>query len=201
MRRRAESPTRERFVEAAVALIDRNGGAASVTLRDVARDVGCSPPNAYNWFSGLSDLLDAALVWICADFLTRIRAAVPADCEPPDVLARAVRAYVEYALDHPGRLNAFHFERLSVPVGEDAAAAGEAVGRAMGELLARGTSPTLESDVADDVTAVLHRYLIGRLADHITGRAPVADLGVEADEVAAEILRIHDALVAEWGRS
>lgn len=201
MRRRAESPTRERFVEAAVELIDRNGAAANVTLRDVAREVGCSPPNAYNWFTGLDDLLDAALVWICSDFLERIRRAVPADGEPMDVLAHAVRTYVEYALDNPGRLNVYHFERLSGPLGRDATAAGEAVGRAMGELLARGTSPAPEPGVADEVTAILHRYLIGRLADHITGRAPVADRDTAADDVVAEVLRLHDVLVAGWGRS
>ena len=196
--RRTASPTRGLLVEAAIGLIDDRGGASAVTLREIAEAVGCSPPNAYNWFSGLDDLLTAALVRICEDFLERLAVAVPAGTEPQEAFVASVRVYVEFAVDHPGRLNVYHFERLTASLGPEALAAGEAVGRIMAELLSRGTDPSLPPGAADGIAAVLHSYLIGRLSDHITGRAPVEDHEDLVDSVVAETLQLHRVLTVGW---
>ena len=198
MRRRTASPTRERFVDAAVALVDAHGGASAVTLRDIAEEVGCSPPNAYNWFAGLDELLTAALVRICEEFLERLASAVPPGTGPRDAFVASVRTYVAFAVEHPGRLNAYHFERLTMSLGPEALAAGAAVGQTMAELLSRGTDPSLPSGAADEITTVLHSYLIGRLADHITGRALLEDRAGAVETVVAETLRLHQVLAEGW---
>jgi AcrR family transcriptional regulator len=99
-RRRAE--VERRLVEVGREHLARHG-AAGLTVRGVARDLGMSPSALFRYVTGLDDLLTTLIVSCYDELGTQVEAAVEA-VGPADAstrwwaLARSVRAW---ALDHP----------------------------------------------------------------------------------------------------
>ncbi len=99
-RRRAE--VEARLVEVGRDHLARHG-AAGLTVRGVARDLGMAPSALFRYVDGLGDLLTTLIV-ACYDELGEHVEAAVAAADPTDAharwwgLARAVRAW---ALDHP----------------------------------------------------------------------------------------------------
>lgn len=92
---------RERAIEAAVALLRRDG--ADFSLGEVARRVGCSAPALYSHFAGKDDLLRAVQA---AVFARRTRQKVERYTGPSADPAARLRAgghdYVAFAEENPG---------------------------------------------------------------------------------------------------
>jgi AcrR family transcriptional regulator len=99
---------RRALVAAAVEL-GREGGPASIVLREVARRVGVSATAAYRHFASLPDLLEEA-AQESLEHLAEAMRAEQARCRPTgdprgdawENLRAVGRAYVHFALDEPG---------------------------------------------------------------------------------------------------
>ncbi|MDI2130889.1 TetR/AcrR family transcriptional regulator [Yinghuangia seranimata] len=125
----AERPTRSRnrrgeggrlrqdILDAATALIEREGGATNLSLRQLAREAGISAPSVYAHFTDLDDVVDTVLNGFFDQLRDAIAAANAAEADPVAALHAGCGAYTRFALDHPGRYRAL-FDRR--PTGPDA---------------------------------------------------------------------------------
>lgn len=105
--------TRQRIVEATLALIVRNGGCRGVNLRQIGSRARCAHTNAYNYFASLEELFWAALLWALelqfAD--TEMALAAPESAEAP--LRTLLEGQVVYAEENPALYRLFWLEPLS----------------------------------------------------------------------------------------
>ena len=144
-----------------------------VNLREVARITGCSAPNIYNYFESLDDLLNTALIRICEDYTQKLQTEIQNHKQPKEILLGAFKAYIEYAVEYPGRLNFFHFESLNIAVTDETDAMAEGVGNQMAGLMGFGTGNNMTEEKMIEITNILHKYLLGELSEHITGRKKI----------------------------
>ncbi|MDS1268854.1 TetR/AcrR family transcriptional regulator [Lipingzhangella sp. LS1_29] len=105
------APTRRRRVRAATVTEIKQtarqllvgSGAAGVSLRAIAREMGMTAPGLYRYFSGLEDLLEALQVDCFEELTAHVRAAIAA-CPDHDLDGQtnaAARAFREWATQFP----------------------------------------------------------------------------------------------------
>lgn len=78
-------------------------GAADLSIRGVAREIGMSPAGLYRYFSGLDDLLTALLVDAYAELADAVATAAAGPGDARERLRSAAKAYRAWAVSHPSR--------------------------------------------------------------------------------------------------
>lgn len=83
--RRNGVATKERIIEAAIALIAENGGA--LAMRPLAHRAGCSPAAIYQFFADLDDLGSAIVERVAAEAVSELSPRLPAELAAADPVA------------------------------------------------------------------------------------------------------------------
>jgi AcrR family transcriptional regulator len=87
---------RDAIVQAAWALV-REDGLAGLSLRDLARRAGISPPTVYAYFDSKNAIYDAMFGEAAAQFADRM--AEPYECEDPrELLAAGAQRFTEFCM-------------------------------------------------------------------------------------------------------
>lgn len=92
---------REEILEATERLMIREGSADKVSVRDIAEEVGCTPPSIYLHFEDRDALIFAVCERIFQVLEAVSRKASEGVTDPVEAVRRCGRAYVRFGLDHP----------------------------------------------------------------------------------------------------
>jgi AcrR family transcriptional regulator len=173
----------------------RAAGAAGLSLRAVAREVGLAPSALYRYFPSRDDLLTDLVVAAFTDHADAVEAAAGQHPDPLDALRAALLAYRAWAVAEPERFGLLY----GAPVpGYAAPERTIGPGARVGDLLItlgarlhadRRTAPDLADRPVDPVTA----RELGRLAIRRGYRLPVPALAVLLDG----FVRVHGVTVME----
>lgn len=79
------------------------GGAPSLSLRGVARDIGMSPAGLYRYYDGIDALLTDLIADAYGDLADAVEAATTGGGDPFERIRDAAHAYRGWALAHPER--------------------------------------------------------------------------------------------------
>ena len=170
MKKQMENEQREKIIKITLDLIDKNGGALNVNLRQVAREANCSAPNIYNYFKSLDDLLNVALERICTDFMVMMAQQKDKAETKEQMLQSAFTTFISYGVKNPARMNFFYFEKLNVELAQNTKSVANGVGGTMAQLLLECSATPLDKNTAQEISNILHWYIIGQLSEHMTGR-------------------------------
>lgn len=91
------------IVAGALAIIDRTGSDAGVTLRSVAREVGIAAPSIYPHFANREAVILAAARYVFDDIGHAVEGAVTGLEDPVERLLAGCEAYVDYGVEHAAR--------------------------------------------------------------------------------------------------
>ncbi|MCP5058303.1 MAG: TetR/AcrR family transcriptional regulator [bacterium] len=91
---------RDRLVEVATRLFVRDGH-AGVTLRAIARELGCSPMTPYRYFRDRDEIFAAVRAAAYQAFADAQEAAISPDQSPLERLAALGQAYATFAIERP----------------------------------------------------------------------------------------------------
>ncbi|OUS06828.1 TetR family transcriptional regulator [Rhodobacterales bacterium 52_120_T64] len=94
------SEFRSKVVKHALTLY-REEGFGAVSMRRLAREVGCAPMTIYAHFDGKTDILRHLWSDVLADMADYIRKNLNPIVEPVDRLQSAAQSFVTYWIDHP----------------------------------------------------------------------------------------------------
>jgi AcrR family transcriptional regulator len=92
---------REEILEATERLLIRTGSVDAVSIRDIAEEVGCTPPSIYMHFEDKNALVFAVCERIFGTLESVSRAAREGIADPVEAVRRCGRAYVRFGLEHP----------------------------------------------------------------------------------------------------
>lgn len=91
---------REALIDVTIELISRDG-VAGVSISEACRQLGVSPGAPYRHFADRGDLLTEIAVRGCEVLVDHISKVVGDVTDPVERMARATRAFVEFAAHHP----------------------------------------------------------------------------------------------------
>lgn len=94
---------RGEILQAAIALLEETGDAASLTLRGIARRAGISAPSIYSQFDDLPTLINALLEVSFDELTATVAGAINSRSRPDERLIDAARAYVRFGWEHTPR--------------------------------------------------------------------------------------------------
>ena len=170
------------------------GGAAAVSWRGIAREVGVNPASLYTYFDGIDDLVTAVIL----DSFSRLARAVAdasetaSDLEPLEQVMACAHAYRSWAIEHPAEFNLVFTDRIpgyeAPPDGPTVAIQREIFGPFAAALDALDGNPGAASDasaIADErvpLWGLMHGLVMLEINHHL----PFVD---ETDQVFDRALR------------
>ena len=181
--------TKEQIVKTALELMRNKSDLGGLNLREIARTLGCSHTNLYNYFPSYSDLLwetHAALQEIFMELLMKkLEAANTAELR----LAYFFEAFVEMYLDNKGwfRLAWQEYiggERPPRDV-EAIETANQALNRHLHEIWKELTDEYPDVGQTSRVLHNTHCYIVGEVSNYLLGRGLIN----QDDELKAYIVR------------
>ena len=107
--------TREMIVDTAAFLLEENGGIKSVTLREIAKRLGCAHTNLYNYFGSLTEIYWEVAGWILSRMISELKVKEHRDGVPEGDVFRLLSHFADFSIDHPGW---YQFLWLEALVGE-----------------------------------------------------------------------------------
>jgi len=129
------------------------GGAAAVSWRGIAREVGVNPASLYTYFDSLDDLVTAVILDSFSRLAREVADASEAasELEPLERVMACARAYRSWAIEHPAEFNLVFTDRIpgyeAPPDGPTVAIQSEIFGPFVAALDALDGNPGTESDV------------------------------------------------------
>jgi AcrR family transcriptional regulator len=188
----------DRYVEEALAMIDRAGSSYGVNLREIARALGCAHTNAYNYFDDLDDLLAHALVRaIEKQYEHSERAVTRAGRAPQRRLGALIDSQIEFALAHPGWYSFIWLEPLRREPLPRALSVMAQAGEGLMQLVDEASDRSLSARRARQIAEDLHTWLHGALVKAVTGRVRSAapadirrDIATGARRVCRELIQM-----------
>lgn len=107
--------TREMIVETAAYMLEENGGIKSVTLREIAKRLGCAHTNLYNYFDSLTEIYWEMAGWILSKMISDLKDREQKEGVPEGSIFRLLSHFADFSIDHPGW---YQFLWLEALVGE-----------------------------------------------------------------------------------
>ncbi len=193
---------REALVEAAVELLE-SGGAAGLTLREVARRAGVSHAAPYNPFADRQALLAAVATEGFRRLAASIGRAVEGVSEPRERLRALARGYLAFPAAHPGLYRLmFGSEIHDRAAHPELVAADDAIANAAREATAACLALSARRPVSTEMASVagwalVHGFAALAIDEQIrlpSGRVPDAAFQEELAELFLAALIPEDAL-------
>ena len=157
-------------------MIARQGGARDVNLRAIAKEVGCAHTNAYNYFSGLDDLMWCAMQQVFEILEERVAEGLDDSLRPYEYLELLFANYVRFAEEEPGLFRFISTDPMSSDdVPDEVLEPIERLLNFVSEVFSSLSEGRLDSDSADRTRAVVLAYLDGELSNMINGRTLPGD--------------------------
>ncbi len=174
---------RDALCEAATRLFAEHGY-QGVTLRALARDLGCSPMTPYRYFANKAAIFDTVRAAAASRFADAIENAANAHDTHPARLRALCRAYVDFALAEPHAYRiVFELDRSQQPdpIGGDEARGWLVMKGAVAAAIADGV---LEGD-PEIVAHLLWSGVHGLVALHLAG---MLALGLDLEPLVAAFI-------------
>lgn len=183
---------RQALIDAAVRIVELEKGLRGTSLRAIAKEAGCSHPNAYHFVSGLEELfwlaVDASmdrLVAFC-DARTARRGKTESEIEA------LIASQYEFAFGNEGLYRMIWFETPKGKAPEEVLSKILAGSRVFSAKVAQAMGEASETPRTVEIAQILHSFIHGQIAKFFSGRIPDPKRYTVSSQ--AQALRLYEVL-------
>lgn len=167
---------KESIVKTAVQLIDENVGTKNVTLRTIAKEIGCAHTNLYNYFGSLDEIYWEALGNVLLKLLDYSNVDENVIIDPEEKLFITISKIIDFSLDHPGWYRLIWFEEIQGEPSEEVIKVlltpSEGFSNSIIEVNKKiTTKEEISKEKAEMISDILWGYLHGELSKWINKRS------------------------------
>jgi AcrR family transcriptional regulator len=162
--------SKEVILETTLCLIDENGGIKNVTLRDIAKKLGCAHTNLYNYFNSLDEILWESLGQVLLKMIDYVDANLDTETDPEENFYLVLSNIIDFSMDHPGWYKLIWLESISGKPSDEVIKILRKPGEGFTCGLIKASSNQLSEEKANQIGDILHGYLHGELCKWINNR-------------------------------
>lgn len=188
---------KDMIMRAALKLILEHNSSASLTIRDVAKELGCSHPNIYNYYSSMLELRWDCLLRAMEEMMEHTARNLTPEGDSDTRFQQFFLVLCAYFLEHPGYYRLIWFDPMGESIPEHAVPRLQAPGLRLRDF-ALNLYPELGNpQVAAESMLMIHRYFHGEMSTIISGRVIPEDFETIKKRVAHNCLWLMHAFIKE----
>lgn len=161
--------SKEIILETTLSLIDKNEGIKDVTLRDIAKKVGCAHTNLYNYFSSLDEIFWESLGQVILMMMDYSSKGLNNEKDDEGRFFLILSNLIDFSMEHPGWYRFMWFESIGGNPSTEVTKILHKPGDGFSELIKEGNN-NISSEKANLIGDILHSYLHGELCKWINNR-------------------------------
>jgi AcrR family transcriptional regulator len=185
---------REIILEKTLILLDKRNGIRNVTLRDIAKEIGCAHTNLYNYYISLDEIFWEALGKVLNKMMEYAGSGLTTDGNHTgEAIKQMLGKLIDFYIEHPGWFSLVWMDTLS---GTPSSAVEEILQKpSIGfTKLLRADNTFLAEDKARNIGEILMKYLLGELCTWINKRSFVEDKELIKKKILTNIEILYTAL-------
>ena len=193
MQKNKNTINKEIILDTALRLIEERGGSKDVTLRDIAKELGCAHTNLYNYFSSLDDIFWEALAKILILEMHYLSDVLNTETDNEERIYKALIRLVDFSMEHPGWYKLVWMDSLN---GKPSAEVNKILTAPSTEFIdfIMKTNDRLSKKEAGTLADILHGYLHGELCKWVNGRSFINDEEVRK-KIISNLRLIYKSLI------
>lgn len=158
--------SKEIILETTLSLIDKNEGIKDVTLRDIAKKVGCAHANLYNYFSSLDERFWEALGQVLLMMMDYSSSDLSDERDDGGRIFLLLSNLIDFSMEHPSWYRFIWFDSIGGNPSPEAARILRKPGEGFSELIKAGNN-NISDEKANLIGDILLSYLHGELCKWI----------------------------------
>ncbi|WP_315117408.1 TetR/AcrR family transcriptional regulator [uncultured Clostridium sp.] len=161
--------SKEIILETTLSLIDKNEGIKDVTLRDIAKKIGCAHTNLYNYFSSLDEIFWEALGEVLLIMMDYSSNGLSDEKDDEERFFLVLSNLIDFSMQHPGWYRFIWFESIGGNPSTEVTKILNKPGEGFSELI-KMVNNNISNEKANSIGNILHSYLHGELCKWINNR-------------------------------
>lgn len=162
--------SKEIILETVLSLVDENGGIKNVTLRDIAKRLGCAHTNLYNYMSSLDEIFWESLGKVLLKMIDYVDANLHNETDSEESFYLILTNIIDFSMDHPGWYKLIWLESINGNPSEEVSEILRKPGEGFTYGLIKASKNKISEEKANLIGEILHCYLHGELCKWINNR-------------------------------
>lgn len=189
------SISKQVILETTLALIDENGGIKNVTLRDIAKKIGCAHTNLYNYYNSLDEIFWESLAQALLKMMDYCVNDLTAETNDEEEFYSLYSNLIDFSVDHPGLYRLIWLETMDGNPSAEVIQILGLPGKKLNELIIKINNNKLSEEKANSINAILHCYLHGELCKWINGRSGIESRKDAKSNILSNIKHLYKLLI------
>lgn len=163
--------SKEIILQTTLNLIDENGGIKNVTLRAIAKKLGCTHTNLYNYFNSLDEIFWESLGKVLLKMIDYVGANLDTETDPEENFYLVLSNIIDFSMEHLGWYKLIWLETIGGKPSSEVTKILGAPSEGFNAGLINASNNKLSKEKANLIGEVLHSYLHGELCKWINNRS------------------------------
>ena len=163
--------SKEAIIETTLGLIDENEGLKNVTLRVIAKRLGCAHTNLYNYFSSLDDIFWEALAKALLDMIDNTDIKMSDKNDNDEKLQLVLNGIINFSMQHPGWYRLVWLEPIGGKPSAEIVQILHLPARIFREAISKANDSKFSEEKVNMIAEIMHGYLHGELCKWINNRS------------------------------
>ncbi|WP_291578853.1 TetR/AcrR family transcriptional regulator [Clostridium sp. UBA6640] len=170
MRNDKKRVSKEIILETTLNLIDKTEGTKDVTLRDIAKKVGCAHTNLYNYFSSLDEIFWEALGQVLLIMMDYSSNGLSNEKDDEEKFFLILSNLIDFSMEHPGWYRFIWLESIGGNPSSEVNKILNKPGEGFSDFI-KMSNKNISNERANSIGNILHSYLHGELCKWINNRS------------------------------
>lgn len=165
-----EQVSREAILETTLKLINENDGITNVTLRGIAKRLGCTHTNLYNYFDSLDEIFWESIGQALLEMMNFSGGHLSIETDFEEGLYLLLSKLIDFSMEHPGWFRLIWLESVGGKPSAELAEILSTPSKGFNEVIMKASGNKLSEEKVIVTGDILHGYLHGELCKWINSR-------------------------------
>jgi len=195
MKNNKNTVSKEIILESTLRLIDENGGIKNVTLRDIAKSIGCAHTNLYNYFTSLDEIFWQALGKVLLMMMNYCSTELNTEVDEEENFHCILSNLIDFSMNHPGWYKLIWLESIGGTPSPEVVKILYTPSQKFTEEIVNASKNEITQEKAFSVGNILTCYLHGELCIWINNRSLISSKEETKIRILSNLKQLYKSLI------